>query len=181
MSKHKWKGAIIHHIGGMHTLDQSKLWYDSVRNYHMKHLGWRQIGYHFFIEADGTIIATKRWNLSDGPLTKNYGYPESENQLDGAHCTQKVSRDGKIDLTKSANKCMIGVCLAGNFDVQRPTKDQLLASKGLLDWLKSEVIEDPCAIYKHSQFAEKSCPALNNEEWAYITGQLWEETESKEQ
>ena len=91
------------------------------KNYHLS-LGWCDLGYHFYIEADGEL-KIGRW------LVKR-----------GAHCIGQN--------TKS-----IGICLAGNFMVQKPTKAQTETLKKLLKELEYKEIGGH-RIYQ----ANRTCP-----------------------
>lgn len=46
----KWKGIVIHH-----TAVETAQTTAEIRNYHIKHNGWVDIGYHFVIEKDGSV------------------------------------------------------------------------------------------------------------------------------
>jgi N-acetylmuramoyl-L-alanine amidase len=64
---------IVHHTGGTQTnplTDTSHHTYEIVDNYH-KSLGWEGIGYHYFIEKDGTLKQGRAENYH-GAHTKGY-------------------------------------------------------------------------------------------------------------
>ena len=47
----------VHHTGGTDKdpfADTSHHTFEGVKNYHLS-LGWQDIGYHYFIEKDGTV------------------------------------------------------------------------------------------------------------------------------
>ncbi len=71
-----------------------------------KDKGWKGIGYHFVVNRSGVIEATFRW----------------WRQLSGAHC-------------KGYNSDYVGICLAGNFEMQFPTQNQVGNFKRLLSAL----------------------------------------------
>jgi len=94
----KWKYIIIHHSG---TEEGSAL------QFHRSHLskGWdKGVGYHFVIDngqsekQDGQIESTPRWIK----------------QEDGAHCK-----------ANEMNPRAIGICLVGNFDVDKTSRRQM--------------------------------------------------------
>ena len=106
---HKWKYIIIHHSA---TDEGSSL------AFHRSHLakGWdKGVGYHFVIDnrtggkKDGEIEATPRWIK----------------QEDGAHCKA-------ADMNSKA----IGICLVGNFDVERLSARQMTSLVYLVNTLQ---------------------------------------------
>ena len=123
---------IIHHSGGGENnpfLKTSHHTANSVENYHLSR-GWDGIGYHYFIELNGDV-----WK----------GRPEHRN---GAHCKEQ-----------SMNNKSLGICIAGNFDVETPSQAQMDSLKGLVKGLvqKHNIKKD--RIVGHRKFATyKSCP-----------------------
>lgn len=72
--------------------------------------------------------------------------------------------------TIGRNKDSIGICLAGNFDLERPTPAQLITLKDLILRKMTEWAIRPNEIYGHRIYANyKSCP-----------GRLWKESELRE-
>jgi N-acetylmuramoyl-L-alanine amidase len=98
---------IIHHSG---TKEGDA---ETFRKNHIEVRGWRDIGYHYVIN-NGTY-------QPDGLIET--GRTEAE---DGAHC----SADGM-------NRKSIGICLVGNFDIDKPTPAQMEA----LERLCMDIIE----------------------------------------
>ncbi|KKL45151.1 hypothetical protein LCGC14_2358550 [marine sediment metagenome] len=85
---------IIHHT----ATSRDKTTFAAVKKYHIKK-GWGNIGYHFFIESDGTL----------------YGYPQARGQDQvGAH----ARADGM-------NYKSIGIALTGNFQMEEPKPEQI--------------------------------------------------------
>ena len=85
-----WRGVIIHHSAGhadkpLWKLDQEH-----------RGRGFSEVGYHFYIPADGTV-----W-LGRSTL------------LVGAHCH-----------AGGRNRTHLGICLAGDFETHEPTKAQM--------------------------------------------------------
>ena len=85
----KW--LIVHHT----LMSRDKTTFEAIDKYH-KSLGWGKIGYHYFIEGDGS--------LHQGRQDKEVG----------AHCKQQ-----------GMNYQSFGICLAGNFDKELPSKAQV--------------------------------------------------------
>jgi N-acetylmuramoyl-L-alanine amidase CwlA len=86
---------IIHHTSGTDKnplADTSHHTYEIIRNWHMKGLGWEDIGYHWVIEKYGKIVA---------------GLPEN---VVGSHCIGMNFKSigvvvcGNFDLTKPTKK-----------------------------------------------------------------------------
>ena len=102
MSNLKW--IIIHHEAPPQVVNGDR--FDIVDKYH-KSLGWKGIGYGYFIEKSGVV---------------KQGRKDNESQ---AH-------------TKAHNEDSIGVCLAGNFDLELPTDNQI---KSLLSLVKEKMAQ----------------------------------------
>src|SRR3990167_8147134 len=62
--------------------------------------------------------------------------------------------------TRGANTDSIGICLAGNFDYEKPSQAQLIALKGLLLRKMTEHAILPQNIFGHRVYASKSCPGF---------------------
>ncbi len=60
--------------------------------------------------------------------------------------------------TKGFNFDSIGICLAGNFDVEIPTNAQLISLKNLILRKMTEWAILPNQVLAHRNFANKSCP-----------------------
>ena len=62
------------------------------------------------------------------------------------------------------NKTSVGVCLAGNFDIGKPTERQMAAVKELCSWLCQKYKLDPMkkgVIVGHRELNDTSCPGKN--------------------
>lgn len=105
--------VIVHHTA-------SSTWtYQNVLDFHINK-GWLDIGYHYFIEKDGTI-KRGRWE-----------------EKEGTH-------------TIGQNTTSIGICLAGNFNTELPTKEQEQSFKNILSTLNYKEIKP------HRAFAQTDC------------------------
>lgn len=123
----KWKYVVMHHSGA----DTCTV--ESITRWHVEGLGWRAMGYHFIVLADGTVHVGERW----------------ANQWDGAHCKGARNKDG------------IGVCLIGNFEDHAPTRAQVLATAALVAFLRSELRIPSDSVIEHRACAATLCPGLH--------------------
>lgn len=122
--------VIVHHSL---TKDSKTVSWGAIREYHIKTLGWKDIGYHAGIELIGDeyqIMPGRPWNE------------------EGAHCKEQ-----------GMNRQSLGICLVGNFDFAPPPHPQLELAVDLVRlWMKTFGITLD-NIHRHSDFATyKSCP-----------------------
>jgi len=131
----KWQYIIIHHSA---TEEGNSLgFYFSHRS-----RGWDTVGYHFVIDngsqgkEDGQIEAAPRW------LKK----------MDGAHC-----KAGDM------NNRGIGICLVGNFNIDRPSRKQMDSAVYLTNLLRSYYNISDSNILGHGMVtgAKTDCPGKN--------------------
>ncbi len=121
---------IIHHSA---TTDGLMLKdYDAIRNYHINHNAWRDIGYHWVIES-----VNNQYRIIKG---------RDEND-DGAHCIGQ-------------NTQSIGICLVGNFLEQEPPEAQVQTLIYLIKDIYSRHGQLP--IYGHKDFYATTCPGKLN-------------------
>ena len=99
--------------------------------------GWRDIGYHYII-GNGTYSG-------DGEVET--GRTEAE---DGAHC----SADGM-------NRKSIGICLVGNFDIDKPTIAQMEALERLCRDIMARYKIPVSKVLGHGEVAATNCPGKN--------------------
>ena len=106
-----------------------------IKRWHLQR-GFSDIGYHWVVYRDGTIVS---------------GRPES---ISGAHCTGHNSI--------SIGVCYIGGCAS---DGKTPKDTRTEAQKAaLVKLLKALKVKYPRAkIYPHYKFAAKACPSFNAE------------------
>ncbi len=111
---------------------------DTIKRWHVNENGWRDIGYHYVIELDGSIVKGRKDNEQ------------------GAH-TSSHNRN-------SLGICYVG----GLGEYSRKSKDtrtpeQIKSLKKLLDIL---LVQHPYAeIAGHNQFSNKMCPSFDVPEW----------------
>ncbi len=125
----KPKYIILHHSA---TADGWTLSADDIRRYHMEVNGWKDVGYHFFIERveDSTQILAGRM-LDE----------------DGAHCVGR-------------NHDSIGICFVGNFDIADPPQASWDAGVRLVRSLCRVFGIPPENVGGHRDYAEKTCPGI---------------------
>jgi len=133
ISTNKPEYLIIHHT----ATARDTTTFEAVKKYHIS-LGWGNIGYHYFITADGKIT------------------PGRAEQTVGAHC--KAS---------GMNYKSIGICLAGNFMNETPTVPQLNALSGLITFLSGKYLIKKDNVLGHREVADAKtlCPGDNLLNW----------------
>ena len=126
------KYLIIHHT----ATARDTTTFAAVKKYHISK-GWGDIGYHYFITADGKI------------------WPGRAENVVGAH-----------SISANMNFKSLGICLTGNFMNETPTKAQLSSLETLLISLKVKyniAIEN---ILGHQEIpASTACPGTNLLAW----------------
>ncbi len=122
---------IIHHSG---TKEGDA---ETFRKNHIEVRGWRDIGYHYVIN-NGTY-------QPDGLIET--GRSEAE---DGAHCNS----DGM-------NRKSIGICLVGNFDIDKPTIAQMEALERLCRDIMARYKIPASKVLGHGEVAATNCPGKN--------------------
>ena len=100
--------------------------------------GWDGVGYHFVIgngtnSGDGQIEVTPRWPV----------------QKWGAHAKTMDNR---------FNEYGIGICMVGNFDVERPTPAQVKSLTRLTAWLMQTYHISPQNVLGHRDTKPTDCP-----------------------
>ncbi len=100
--------------------------------------GWDGVGYHFVIgngtnSSDGQIEVTPRWPV----------------QKWGAHAKTADNR---------YNEYGIGICMVGNFDVERPTAKQLASLARLVAYLSKTYHISVTNVIGHRDTKPTDCP-----------------------
>lgn len=106
--------------------------FDAVKRYHIGK-GWGDIGYHYFIDPDGRLHEGRKENVI------------------GAHCTQI-----------GMNMKSIGICLAGNFEIEKPTDFQIFKLRDIIRAITKRHRIPRASILGHKETgASTSCPGKN--------------------
>jgi hypothetical protein len=149
-TKNKINWIIIHHTGGTeldpladtsnHTFEIVNAWHRNDPHVWLGHyssLGFA-IGYHYFIDKTGKLTQGRK-DGEQAAHTKGYNN----------------------NLTDPDDNSAIGICLAGNFDVTFPTKEQTDTLKKLLNEKRKEHIIPRDRIVPHNRFSKKTCYGRN--------------------
>lgn len=138
MRKNIPKEILIHHTGSTETdprADTSDHTFEIVNNGHRYNPRvW--LGEYSSL---GFAIGYHYFIDKTGKVTQ--GRADSD---EGAHCV-------------GHNTTSIGICLAGNFDVTMPTKEQIEALKTLIEKKMKDLSIGIDKVYPHRKFASKSC------------------------
>lgn len=122
----EWDHILVHHTGAWEKNPQQ------VKKYHLG-LGWRDVGYNFIIDYDGTVFTGRSLAIA------------------GAHCN-----------VADMNRRAIGIALLGNFMGQKPTGNQVNSLYTLVGMLCREYGINPDNVLGHGQVpgAATACPGM---------------------
>jgi len=112
--------------------DENSKQYEAVKNTHIVEKKWGDIGYHYFIEPDGLLMKGRNENVT------------------GAHCIEE-----------RMNYQSIGICIAGNFDKEKPTDEQLKTLKDIITHLRIKYDIPRENIKFHKDFSKTKCAGIN--------------------
>jgi len=129
-----WRWIVIHHSA---TPSGGAKAFDKMH----KAKGWDELGYHFVV-GNGTDTA-------DGQIEVGPRWPK---QKWGAHAKTPDNR---------FNNYGIGICLVGNFDVERPTKAQLQNLSKLVAYLMKTYHIPADRVIGHGETKATDCPGRN--------------------
>jgi hypothetical protein len=129
-----WQWIVVHHSA---TTTGSAATFD--REHRQK--GWDELGYHFVI-GNGSLSG-------DGQIEVGSRWPK---QKWGAHAKTPDNR---------FNDYGIGICLVGNFDIDRPTSRQLESVTRLVSYLMETYHIPAEDVLGHGQTKPTDCPGRN--------------------
>jgi N-acetyl-anhydromuramyl-L-alanine amidase AmpD len=132
-SNDRWKYIVIHHSA---TKQGNATIFD---NYHRKEKGMKEgLTYHFVIgngtnSKDGEIEVSERW----------------KKQIQGQHCWNN-----------QINGTAIGICLVGNFDIFRPSSNQIESLVNLMNDLSKQyrIPKEKVLVHKEVDKKKTACP-----------------------
>jgi hypothetical protein len=130
----QWKWIVIHHSA---TPSGSAVVFDRMH----RQKGWDELGYHFVI-GNGT-------DSRDGQVEVGPRWPK---QKWGAHAKTPDNR---------FNDYGIGICLVGNFDIERPTQRQLKSLARLTAYLMQTYKIPASNVLGHRDCKPTDCPGRN--------------------
>lgn len=127
---------MIHHSAVSYTKNADQ--FIANNNYHKAQWNFKSslgyyLGYNYEISSKGKVRQARK----DGEET--------------AACYQKSMNNGRC----------IHICLDGNFDIEKPTPNEIYALRDLMKSLNVKYKFNPLNIVFHRDFAQKTCPGTN--------------------
>lgn len=118
---------VVHHAD---VIDGTNLQWGAIREYHINHNGWRDIGYHAGVE----LVDSRYETLIGRPWT-----------MDGAH-------------TVGQNNVALGICFVGDFDdAPVPSGQLVVGAKLIRTWMEMFGIPEE-EVWPHRHFNATECP-----------------------
>ena len=133
-SARPWRWIIIHHSA---TPSGGAATFDRMH----RQKGWDELGYHFVV---GNGTDTRNGQVEVGPRWTKQKW--------GAHAKTADNR---------YNDYGIGICLVGNFDVDRPTHEQMKSVSKLVAYLMKTYHIPPDRVLGHGDTKPTDCPGRN--------------------
>jgi len=112
---------------------------EAIRKFHIKNRGWKDIGYHFVIELDGSVHNGRDINIS------------------GAHCTGHNA--------DSIGICYVGGLDSKGKPKDTRNEKQIKALNKLVRDLMEQYDIPLSHVFGHYQFANKACPCFKIEQF----------------
>lgn len=130
MKTNKPEYIIIHHSA---SKDHGTLDFVGLRDWHVNHNGWPDIGYNFVLED-----INGRYTAIMGRHPNDIGY----------HCS-------------GMNHKSLGICFVGNFEKSMPPVDQWNLGVRLVRWLLEKYNLSTHRVEGHRYFKATACPGKN--------------------
>lgn len=135
----RWRWITVHH--SVFTPDDSSLdasldTVQRIQRVHMDNEGYGDIGYHYLIDRQGRVIEGRSIRWQ------------------GAHAGDSSSNRGNV-----------GICLLGNFEVEKPTAAAIRSLERLIVELQRELRIPRRNVRPHSDWKETLCPGRHLLPW----------------
>ncbi|MEZ6004600.1 MAG: peptidoglycan recognition family protein [Planctomycetota bacterium] len=133
-----WTVITVHHaasdesIAAMSSVGDARRAIQKIQRGHMDSNGWGDVGYHFLIDPAGRV------------------YEGRSMQYQGAHAGKQGNHNN--------NEGNIGICLLGNFELERPSREALTALEQLVHNLQRAYNIPRNAVRAHLDWKSTECP-----------------------
>ena len=107
---------------------------------------WHKARWPNFRSSLGFWVGYHFLVLGDGRIIQT----RKDNEM-GAHC---ITNDGKV-----------GICLTGNFEIEKPSEQQIASLKGILERLKKDYNITDSNIKGHCELSRTLCPGRHLMDW----------------
>ena len=125
-----------------------------IRRWH-KARGFRDIGYHYVIDLDGTVEEGRPLTQSGAHCTDHNSHSIGICYIGGAYWRDGVNKQGKPNKGKDGKKILL--------PKDTRTEAQSLA---MADLVKNLLVRFPKAtVHGHCEFAAKACPCFDVQAW----------------
>ena len=128
---------------------------EDIRRWHTKERGWKDIGYHYVIDLDGTIEPGRPIEIAGAHCTNHNAYSIGICYIGGAVWRDGVDEKGK-PIKDADGKTHL---------VPKDTRTQE-QKKALVELCRQLKEKYPNAgIHGHREYANKSCPSFDVQAW----------------
>ncbi len=143
----RWEKITVHHTAmpaahlarGGQAASAAEL--RSIQQIHQTSRRWADIGYHYLIDPAGRVFEGRSM------------------QWQGAHAGRDQSTG------RNFNPRNIGICLLGNFEIERPTAAAIAALEALIEDLQRRHRIPRNELWGHEHFKSTECPGRNLASW----------------